>query len=472
MRAPGQILLLSTYELGHAPHHLASPLGFLERAGFAPKALDLAIEMLDEDAVRAAALVGIAAPMHTAVRLGVTIAERVRALAPSAKIVFYGLYAPLQREALVGAGLADELIGGEYEAALVALASRMEAAAPALSGASMIVLERLDFAPPSRTSLPVITRYAHLITEDGNRSAGYTESSRGCLHMCKHCPIPPVYEGRFFVVPAGIVLADIDVQVAAGARHITFGDPDFWNGPKHAMAVLQGMHARHPQLSFDATIKVEHILKHQKLLPELASLGCSFIVSAVESRSDHVLAVLDKGHTRADIDRALELTDAAGIALRPTLLPFTPMSTYDDYLELLDWIEARDLSGRVDPVQLAVRLLIPPGSLLLDVPSVRALIGAYDPVTLSHVWTHPDPRMRALESQVFTLIEAGTSAGTPAAELFTQLRALALSVGGGGLATDRAAPPPPRPAAPRLSEPWFCCAEPTTLQLGAVAAKV
>ncbi len=469
MRAPGSILLLSTYELGHAPQHLASPLGFLERAGFQPTAIDLSVDELDEDAVARARLVGIAAPMHTAVRLGIPIARRVRALAPAAKIVFYGLYAPLQAEALLGDGLADALIGGEYEEALVDLARRLEdgVAAPP----STIRLDRLDFAPPDRRSLPVVTRYAHVIDERGNRPAGYTEASRGCLHLCRHCPIPAVYEGRLFVVPEAIVLADIDAQVAAGARHITFGDPDFWNGPNHAMRILRAMHARHPTLSFDATIKVEHLLARAELLPELGSLGCSFIVSAVESLSDRVLTVLDKGHTRADIDRALELTDAAGIPLRPTLLPFTPVSTLEDYVDLLDWIERRDLSLRVDPIQMAIRLLVPPRSLLLGVPAFRALLGELDPATLSHRWTHPDPRMEVLEARVFAAVEAGTAAETPAGAIFAELRGIAHAIAGEPRreTVPRATA---RPAAPRLSEPWFCCAEPSVKQLGLVEPKV
>ena len=79
-----------------------------------------------------------------------------------------------------------------------------------------------------------------------------------------------------------------------------------------------------------------------------------------------MLAILDKGHTRADVDEALAILDAAGVPLRPTFVPFTPWTTLDDYLELIDWIERARLIEHVDPVQLAMRLLVPPGSLLLE----------------------------------------------------------------------------------------------------------
>lgn len=433
-------LLLSTYELGHQPLHLASPLGFFDRAGVDARAIDLAVEPLDEAAVRAADFIGVAVPMHTALRLGAEVGARVKALNPRAHLCYYGLYAPLNRDFLVAHG-ADSIVGGEYEAELLRLCGGAEARA--------VVLDRLDFAVPARARLPLIDRYAHLVTDDGERAAGYTEASRGCLHHCRHCPIPPVYGGRFFVVPVDVVLADVAAQVAAGARHVTLGDPDFFNGPKHAMAVARAIHAAHPSLTFDVTVKVEHLLKHRALLPELGRLGCAFVVSAVESLSDRVLAILDKGHSRADVDEALALCDAAGVPLRPTFVPFTPWTTLDDYLGLLDWIEAHALVEHVEAIQLAIRLLIPPGSLLLELPETQAVLGALEPARLSYAWTHPDPRMDRLAHDVFAAVERGGA--------FAEVRRLA----------EAAASRPPSTRAPiehrrvrgrppRLSESWFC----------------
>ncbi len=73
----------------------------------------------------------------------------------------------------------------------------------------------------------------------------------------------PIYNGQFRIVQPDVVLADVDAQVAAGAEHITFGDPDFFNGPTHAMRVVDALHAAHPQVTYDVTIKVEHLLQHR-----------------------------------------------------------------------------------------------------------------------------------------------------------------------------------------------------------------
>src|SRR6266496_3969841 len=122
---PGGILLLSCYELGHQPDGLARPLAFLERAGFVPQALDLAVQPFDDALVRCARFVGISVPMHTALRLGIGAARRVRRVNPTVHICFYGLYATLNAGYLLD-GIADSVVGGEYEEALVALAESLE----------------------------------------------------------------------------------------------------------------------------------------------------------------------------------------------------------------------------------------------------------------------------------------------------------------------------------------------------------
>ena len=275
LRAPGAILLISCYELGHQPIGLAQPLGFLEHAGYAPAAMDIAVEDIDPAHVTAASFVGISVPMHTALRLGVRVAGMVRHINPTAHICFYGLYASINAEYLLQkASLADTVIGGEYEAPLMHLIAALDRGEPDVSdlagvsclakpdgGARMAApyLERAPrlFPPASRSQLPSLDKYAKL-EQDGKRHlAGYVEASRGCLHRCLHCPIVPVYQGRFFLVPEDAVLEDIRRQVAAGAKHMTFGDPDFLNGPGHSLKIVRAMHAEFPAITFDCTAKID-----------------------------------------------------------------------------------------------------------------------------------------------------------------------------------------------------------------------
>jgi radical SAM superfamily enzyme YgiQ (UPF0313 family) len=455
MRAAGDILLIACYELGHQPLAVAWPAAFLTRAGYAPTVLDLAVERLDAEKVRRARLVAISVPMHTALRVGVRVAARVRELNPGARLVFYGLYAALNADYLTRHAGATAVIAGEVEAELVDLVHRLESSLPTASTSRATVLDKLDFPIPSRSALPSLKKYAHLERPGGLDVVAYVEASRGCKHHCRHCPIPPVYGGRFFVVPVDVILADVRQQIAAGATHVTFGDPDFLNGPGHALAVARALHAEFPTVTFDFTAKIEHLLRQRHHLPELAALGCLFIVSAAEALDDRVLAILDKGHRGADIVSALEATRAAGIALRPTWVAFTPWTTLDGYRAWLDFIESADLIDAVDPVQYGLRLLVPPGSLLLGHEAMRPHLGSLVADSFCYEWTHPDPRMDALQRAVSEAVAAAADRREDAGLTFQTVRALADQAAG---AAPRAvsAPAVARRRVPRLTESWFC----------------
>jgi radical SAM superfamily enzyme YgiQ (UPF0313 family) len=401
--------------------------------------------------------------MHTALRIGLQVGRRVRQLNPRCHLVYYGLYAILNADYLLDEGEANWVIGGEFESPLVALVERLAAgeqgpmdgvASPGHPAPPH--LARLDFPAPSREGLAGLDRYAHLEWDGMRVKAGYVESSRGCLHLCRHCPIPPVYKGRFFIVPSRVVLEDVDRLVAAGARHLTFGDPDFLNGPGHVMALAREIHRRHPGLTFDLTTKVENILKHRRLFPELRELGCVFVVSAIESLSDTVLRHLDKGHTRADIGAALEVLKDAGIPLRPTFVPITPWSTPADYLDILAFVEVEGLIDHVDPVQYALRLLLPPGSLLLADPSLSPWLGKLDQSAFTYRWMHPDPRMDELHREVSALVAKASQRQAGATATFYMVKEAAYRVLKGEPAAVTSSQSTGAPRPPRLTEDWFC----------------
>jgi hypothetical protein len=312
--------------------------------------------------------------------------------------------------------------------------------------------------------LPDLSKYASLILPNGeNRIVGFAETTRGCKYFCKHCPVVPVYEGRFFVIPADVVNTDIENQISAGAQHISFGDPDFFNGPGHALRIVRALHARHPDITWDATIKIEHIVNYPDEIRELGRTGCLFILTAVESVDDTLLTLLDKGHTREDFINALALTRAAGIALAPTFVAFTPWTTLQHYIALLTDILDLQLVEAVAPVQLSIRLLVPAGSHILDMDDSAELIGPFDSTILGHPWVHSDPRMDELQQAVQAWVQKAEAESIPRSEIFTEVWRLAHAAAG------ITAPPitidPHSSKVPRLSENWYCCAEPTCEQL-------
>jgi hypothetical protein len=252
----------------------------------------------------------------------------------------------------------------------------------------------------------------------------------------------------------------VRAQVAAGAEHITFGDPDFLNGPGHALPLVEAMHREFPALTYDVTIKIEHLVRHRDALAVLRRTGCLFVTSAVESVDEHILRIFEKHHTGDDFRLAVALLREAGLAFNPTFVTFTPWTTQEGYLDLLHTIHDLDLVENVAPVQYAIRLLIPAGSRLLELPDVQRMVEPFDHAALVYPWTHPDPAMDRLYHDVRHAVHSGQNTGRSRRAIFEHVVDLA----------ERAAGPRAHdrrvllgegyhqraPAIPRLTEPWFC----------------
>jgi radical SAM superfamily enzyme YgiQ (UPF0313 family) len=457
-----RVLLISTYDLGRQPFGLASPAAWLRDAGADVECVDTSRVELEDHQIAAATLVAFYLPMHTATRLAAPLIERTRRVNPLARVCAYGLYAPLNAEWLRDRGV-NEIIGPEAEATLVDLVSAPARSIetsrdqqPRIAVPTGHGLPRLRFITPDRVGLPALEQYASLRMPDGSRRVmGSSDATRGCKHLCRHCPIVPVYQGQFRVVPLDVVLEDVRGQIAAGAQHISFADPDFLNGPTHARHLIERVHAEWPDVSYDVTIKIEHLLQHADMLPVLRETGCLFITSAVEAIDDVVLGHLMKGHTRADFIEVAGLCRGAGVTLVPTFVPFTPWTTLTGYVALLDELQALDLVEHVAPIQLAIRLLVTSGSPLLELPDIREVVASFDPGSLTWPWTHQDPAADALQTAVMQLV--GSASGAARADVFAAISALAREHA--GLPSKRSQVTPGTPV-PSVSEPWYCCAEP------------
>ena len=447
-----RVLLISTYDLGRQPFGLASPAAWLRNAGVDVDCVDTSRDALTDGRIAQAGLIAFYLPMHTATRLAAPLIARVRHVNPSGRLAAYGLYAPLNIEWLRKQGI-EHVLGSEAEAELVTLAN---------SQLPMGGRQRLRFMQPDRSALPPLARYASLQMPDGTRRVvGSTDATRGCKHLCRHCPIVPVYGGTFRAIPLDLVINDVRAHVTAGAQHISFGDPDFFNGPTHARRLVERLAQQFPGITYDVTIKIEHLLRHADMLALLRDTGCLMITSAVESVDDEVLLKLRKGHTRADFIEAVDACRDSGVALTPTFVPFTPWTTVDSYVDLLEQIDRLHLTECVAPIQLAIRLLVTAESKLMELPDIRDLVDPFDAQSLTFPWRHRDPRVDELQRVVMQLV-ANSSPATRS-EVFDRIWAAAIDAAALPARTLR--PREKGQTPPYMTEGWYCCAEPGPEQL-------
>jgi tRNA A37 methylthiotransferase MiaB len=465
------VVLISVYELGRQPFSLASPAAWLAQTGCNVACVDLAVESFGQciDAIASADLVAFSLPMHTATKLVGGLVRRVRDINPAAHLCFYGLYAPLNEHYLRSLG-GETILGGEFEEGLMALVQGLMATSKngkpphnnrEQNSKPLVSLRRQKFLVPDRSGLPPLYKYAQLQFPSGStKLTGYTEASRGCKHSCRHCPVVPVYKGSFRIVQRDVVLADIRQQVALGAHHITFGDPDFFNGPRHAIGIVDALHKEFPNLTYDVTIKIEHLLQNRHLLRALRETGCLFVTSAVESVDEHVLTIYGKNHTRQDFVECVEILRSIGLQINPTFIAFSPWTTLLSYADFLHLIVKLDLIDNVAPVQYALRLLIPASSKLLDLEEVRSLVGEYDQQNLVYPWVHPEPLVDELQSNVMAAVQKGVSWRESRRRIFQRIWELAQQTccesTGQQWRSSLLDQAPPRASIPFLTEPWYC----------------
>jgi len=220
------------------------------------------------------------------------------------------------------------------------------------------------------------------------------------------------------------------------------------------VGIVEALHAEFPRITYDATIKIEHLLRHAAHLVTLARTGCLLVTTAVESLDDEVLRKLAKGHTRADFFRALDLSERAGLAMQPTFIPFTPWTTRESYSDLLRVIADRDLIGSVPSVQLTIRLLIPSGSRLLELPDIAEIVSDFDAEGLVYRWQHAEPELDLLAARASETVVEGDKNQLSRSEIFQKIWRVASELRPRGYVST--AVTVSKRGVPFLSEPWYC----------------
>lgn len=459
-----KVLLLSLYDLGRQPFGLSSLAAWLRKRSAEVSMIDLAVEDFDVSQATEVGLVGIHLPMHTATKLALEVIGRLKSAGIGAPICCFGLYTPMNEAFLREKGV-SYTFGGEFESEISDLYDHLSqktgvADRHRTKSIPELQVPKLIFIVPDRRGLPPLDKYSKLITAEGLQVlSGHTEASRGCKHLCRHCPIVPVYEGAFRIIDREVVLADIAQQVEAGAKHISFGDPDFFNGITHSLKIIERFHDLYPRLTYDVTIKVEHLLKHKSKIEVLKDSGCLFITTAAESLDDEVLRILDKGHTRQDFLEIVQICRDVGIHLSPTFVPFTPWTTRSAYLDLLKTLEDVDLVESVSPIQFAIRLLLPAGSRLMELDETKEFVTGFNSEGLAFAWNHPDSAMDELHQAIQAIVQTGEAQNKARRAIFEEIWDLT-SAGSPALWNRRPDTGVHAAQVPRMTEQWYCCAEP------------
>ena len=375
-----KVLLVSTYELGHQPLAVAGPAGRLRARGHDVRCLDLSVDMWDPALGSWADKVALSVPMHTAARLAREVAPTI-----DGPVACYGLYAAMC------ADVATALVSRDPETELL----RWIEADPTLTSRSRPGPAGARPAPPARTVRAASCRRArstwshrsrpHAVartaadtarslssTTDESRSTRWTRSSR-TSHSRSRC----------------------------GARHVTYGDPDFFNGVHHALRVVRAVHERFPDLTFDCTVKVEHILAHAGRVGGARGLRLHLrrVRVRVGQRRDARAARQGPHRGRSGASGRAPQRATASRSVRHGCRS-RPWATLDDVRAILEFVADARARRQRGPGAVHDPPARPGG--LAAARATSTTSGPWDPARLTYPWTSPlDP----LQTRFAALVE-------------------------------------------------------------------
>ncbi len=306
-----------------------------------------------------------------------TIASLAKKFNRNCRVVFGGPHATLKAdEILKNAKDVDFVVNGEGETALLELVNALAAGnghPGAIQGVSYrdgdkIVhhatkkfIDNLDNLPfPDRETLLGLDTYT---SED----MGLLMGSRGCPYSCSYCATQIwTRKVRYRSLPN--ILEEIRrVHHRYGTRQFTFKDDSFTVNRKRVLEFCDRLMTEGVKINWDCNTRVD--LVDPELLKTMKKAGCNSIKVGIESGSERILKLMDKGITLERTQEAARLFREAGIHWTAYFMMGIPTETKEDVRKTLD------LLYKIKPSFASIGVYEPfPGTKLFDVGVEHGLV--------------------------------------------------------------------------------------------------
>jgi radical SAM superfamily enzyme YgiQ (UPF0313 family) len=322
------------------------PLGLLylaaalERAGHRVTVFDLNLALRTGRVVRRIARerpdvvgIGTLAPCQPVVE---DLARRLRpVMAPGALLIAGGADATTRTALYTGGGQFDAVLVGEAERSLVELCAafpripRIPGVIPAgdtgCAPPARIVAD--DAAFPARHLLP-LRRYRGGPAYKRGRYTASIFTHRGCPYRCTFCE-QGVHAGKVRFRSAGSIFAELQqLRRDHGIRDIRFIDDVLISRRSVLWELIELLLDSGERFDWLCTGRID--LADDELLRAMRRAGCYRVEYGIESGSDRILAMTDKGFDVAAAEAAVQRTRAAGIETIANFILGFPTETEDE----------------------------------------------------------------------------------------------------------------------------------------------
>ncbi len=167
------------------------------------------------------------------------------------------------------------------------------------------------------------------------------ETSRGCPHDCFFCANPVIHKKNWRSMSSDNILQKINyLQNTFNLDGIIFQEDNFFVDINRIKDLCKKIISKNINIGWKANCRIKYLLnKDQSFLYMLENAGCKFLQFGVESGSDRILKLLNKGITTDEIVEINRKLAKSNIICRYNFIIGLPTETEEEIQTTLKFIE-------------------------------------------------------------------------------------------------------------------------------------
>jgi len=156
-------------------------------------------------------------------------------------------------------------------------------------------------------------------------------TSRGCPFNCSFCSVGSIWGRKYTYFSAERIIDELHyLKKNFGAKAIYFREDNFTMNKKRTITFCEEMSKRKININWACETRVDS-LNDENMVKLMAKAGCKAVYLGVESGSQRILNILNKGINIEQIEKAVNLCKQYKIRTYCSLIAGVPGETYKDY---------------------------------------------------------------------------------------------------------------------------------------------
>lgn len=285
-----------------------------------------------------------------AVKRGYGLAKIIKTKYPDSIVIMGGIHPAVLPEEALNTGFIDIVVRGEGEETLIQLYEAIKAKADytKIAGISFKKGNNILHNPPARLipDLNMLPSFPYYLFEEhlDKYNFGFISSSRGCPYNCIFCSQRVISGRKCRYVAPERVIEEIDLLINRyNQNSIVFVDDNFTTNKERVKKLCILMHKKkfYKKAKFHCQARGDAI--DIETLEYLKMAGFKFIDFGLETASERLMNLLNKGETVDDNIKAVRLAKKLGFRVSGTFILGLPTETEEERYQAYNLAKKLDM---------------------------------------------------------------------------------------------------------------------------------